>query len=517
MLRVAIVDDDGAIRAELKRMLATLNGKCVIALEAEDGDEADGSPLLPELDLILTDINMRRMDGIQLIQSVKKRWPEIEIVVLSNYDDFSLVRDAMKYGASDYLLKYQLTQEALDSLVEVCLQKKQAKQKGENVPDKQMQVLIASHLLRDFSNRRLALPELLHHLDMMELPIQHMNAALFLVYTQEAPDAFSKMAPGLREHLGYQSHCYYWEHHPGCLAVAVFRHQTSAQLAVSENYLFAAELFQQFLPEYRDAAVICRSETMLRLCDLPQDLESLLECGCNVFYLGAGVVLDRSYLRQFTQLDREFARKSHQSLLEAVKRHDIAGFQAAGSRILESLRQDKCHPEQAKEFLTGVFRDVCFWESAPQEDGFFNKAEKKLRDHLCTLDDVRLLFETFGALMARQADEGEHKTIRQALLLIEREYGREITLDQAAQACGYNKNYFCRLFKETYGCSFGEYLTRYRMEKAQQMLKEEFVPVNQVARQVGMEYHHFCRTFKRFYHSTPSSCKPKPYEQERKQ
>lgn len=515
MLKVAIVDDDGAIRAELKRMLGKLAGKCVIALEAEDGDEADESPLLPELDLILTDINMRRMDGIQLIQSVKKRWPEIEIVVLSNYDDFSLVRDAMKYGASDYLLKYQLTQEALNSLVDVCLQKKQAKQKGETVPDKQMQVLITSHLLRDFSNRRLALPELLHHLDMMGLSIQHRNAALFLVYTQEAPDAFSRLAPGLREHLGYQSHCYFWEHHPGCLAVAVFHHQTSAQLAVSENYLFAAELFQQFLPEYRDSAVVCRSETLLRLCDLPQEMESLLECGCNLFYLGTGMVLDRSYLRQFSQLDREFAKRSHQRLMAAVKQRDLAEFQAAGTQVLENLRQDKCHPEQAKEFLTGVFRDICFWASAPQEDAFFKKAEKKLRDQLCTLDDVRLLFASFEALMARQADEGEHKTIRQALLLIEREYGKEITLDQAAQACGYNKNYFCRLFKETYGCSFGEYLTRYRMEKAQQLLKEDFVPVNQVARQVGMEYRHFCRTFKRFFQSTPSSCKHK--RQERKQ
>ena len=109
--------------------------------------------------------------------------------------------------------------------------------------------------------------------------------------------------------------------------------------------------------------------------------------------------------------------------------------------------------------------------------------------------------------MKRQEEEGECASIRQALFLVEQKYHTDLTLEQAAAACGYQKNYFCRLFKETYGCSFVEYLTRYRMEKAWQMLTEDFIPVGQMARRVGMEYRQFCRTFQRYYHVTPSDCK----------
>ena len=507
MLQVAIVDDDDAIRSELNQMLAQLYQKCSVVLEAEDGDEVIGSPLLPHLDLILTDINMRRVDGIQLIRFVKEHYPYLEIMVLSNYDDFSLVRDAMKYGASDYLLKYQLTQDSLDTMLEVCQQKRH--QNGVHIQDQQMQTLITSHLLRDYVNRRLPFSELLQQLKLTDLPLEAMNASLFLIYTQETPDAFSRFAPGLQEYLRYQLSCYFWEYRPGCLTVVTFHRQTSAQLAASENYLFATELFQQFLPKYRDSVVICRSETLVTLRDLPKEMDALLECGCNVFYLGTGMLLDRSYLREFRPIDHDIVKKFHQDILNAVQRQEIDGFLAVGHQFLEYLRREKCYPEQAKEFLISIFRDLYFWEPTPQGDEFFQKAKRKLRDHLCTLDDAALLFDAFTQMMEQQKSSQEHKTIHQAIFLIEQDYGKELTLDQAAQVCGYNKNYFCKLFKETYGYSFGEYLTRYRMEKAQQLLKNKFLPVNQVAHQVGMEYHHFCRIFKRFYQSTPSRCKQK--------
>ena len=56
------------------------------------------------------------MDGIELIKRVKIQYPEVEIIVLSNYSDFQYVRQAMKAGAADYLLKVQID---FDSLLDV--------------------------------------------------------------------------------------------------------------------------------------------------------------------------------------------------------------------------------------------------------------------------------------------------------------------------------------------------------------------------------------------------------------
>ena len=507
MLRVAIVDDDDTIRAELRQMLDGLGEKCRVILEAEDGDEVAESPLLPELDLILTDINMRRMDGIQLIRLIRERQADPEMVVLSNYDDFSLVRDAMKYGASDYLLKYQLTQEALDGVIEACLQKKRGKSRRKDVTEKQVEKLIVENLLRDFVNRRFSMEELGLHLDALGLSLAHRNVALFLIYTEPGEDIFARLAPGLTEALDCRPDCYFWEHHPGCLAVAVFNRQYSAALALSESHLFATELLRQFLPEWRKRAAVCRSGALIELRNLPAEMDRLLLCGENIFYLGTGMVLDGSYFRTGGSLDEEFIRETCSSLLSAAKCRDGEKLEVWSERLLERIAQERCRPMEIRELLVDIFRSLCFTGCVSREEGFFYEARRCLRSHLCTLDDVHQLFFRFRELMKRQEEEGECASIRQALFLVEQKYHTDLTLEQAAAACGYQKNYFCRLFKETYGCSFVEYLTRYRMEKAWQMLTEDFIPVGQMARRVGMEYRQFCRTFQRYYHVTPSDCK----------
>ena len=71
-----------------------------------------GSPAVSYTHLIMMPV----MDGIELIKRVKIQYPEVEIIVLSNYSDFQYVRQAMKAGAADYLLKVQID---FDSLLDV--------------------------------------------------------------------------------------------------------------------------------------------------------------------------------------------------------------------------------------------------------------------------------------------------------------------------------------------------------------------------------------------------------------
>lgn len=515
MLQVAIVDDDDIIRAELRKMLEAFATKCEIVLEAEDGDLVEHHPLLPQLDLILTDINMRRMGGIELIRSVKKRWPKKEMIVLSNYDDFMLVRDAMKYGASDYLLKYQLNPETLHSLIELCIQKKERGKGTGEIQDEQMRSLVVGRLLKDFTEGRMSHKEVESYLHSLGVSVSHLNTALFLIYTKEEADVFSRCAPGLYEKLQLMPYCFYWERCPGCLAVVVFHRQSSTQLAISENYLFAMELLWQFLPDDKQYATICRSETVLCLERLPQEMEKLSEYGSHIFYLGTGMVLDQGCLKRFTPLDQSSMEQLRRQLLSRVKEHVPEAFENTALEMLERMRMDKYYPDEAREFLIGTFRRLCIGEYIPQEDLFFDRAEKKLRSHLCTMTDVRELFQNFRELLEQKEKESSHGAIHQAVSMVERRYQEELTLEMAARVCGYNKNYFCRIFKETYGCSFVEYLTRFRMEKAKQLLQGG-LPVNQAAGQVGMEYRQFCRTFKRFYGSTPSVCKGKYHGERRR-
>ena len=108
MHRVLIVDDDMIVRMYLRDIIRWESyGFTVIGL-ARDGEEALEIVHREQPDVILTDISMPRMNGIELIAHLRRENYDGVIDVLSCHDDFELVKSAMQRGADDYLLKNYL-------------------------------------------------------------------------------------------------------------------------------------------------------------------------------------------------------------------------------------------------------------------------------------------------------------------------------------------------------------------------------------------------------------------------
>ena len=112
-----IVDDEFIMRIGIKSMINWEDNGYQIVGEASDGQDAIGKIGALEPDIILTDLVMEPMDGLELIRYCAKYYPRISMVVLSNYDDFANVKAAMKLGAKDYLLKLTTQPEQLLSIL----------------------------------------------------------------------------------------------------------------------------------------------------------------------------------------------------------------------------------------------------------------------------------------------------------------------------------------------------------------------------------------------------------------
>lgn len=76
--------------------------------EASDGKEALALIHVSQPDIVISDIRMPHMDGLELQRRIKKSYPNIKMIMLSGYDDFDYVRQALKNGAVDYILKHKL-------------------------------------------------------------------------------------------------------------------------------------------------------------------------------------------------------------------------------------------------------------------------------------------------------------------------------------------------------------------------------------------------------------------------
>jgi DNA-binding NarL/FixJ family response regulator len=105
MIRVVIVDDHVVVRAGLTQLLATTDDIEVVG-EADDGSLALSkvAELMP--DVVLMDLSMPGLDGVEATRAVKKAYPEVHVVVLTSFGDQARIMAALEAGADGYLLKH---------------------------------------------------------------------------------------------------------------------------------------------------------------------------------------------------------------------------------------------------------------------------------------------------------------------------------------------------------------------------------------------------------------------------
>ena len=104
MIKVMIADDQELIRQSLQIVLEMKEGIEVTAT-AKDGREVIQEVRKDKPDVILMDVRMPEMDGVQCTQIIKEQYPDVKIIILTTFDDDEYVYNALKYGASGYLLK----------------------------------------------------------------------------------------------------------------------------------------------------------------------------------------------------------------------------------------------------------------------------------------------------------------------------------------------------------------------------------------------------------------------------
>lgn len=129
MYKILIVDDEVNHRRGLLKLLYTFYPDNIF-LEASDGAEALEILNLMECNIVITDIRMPEMDGLELLSRIKKKNQDIYVVILSGYGEFEYAKDALKKGASDFLMKPvdppEIT-ECIDKLIGIIEKKQQEK------------------------------------------------------------------------------------------------------------------------------------------------------------------------------------------------------------------------------------------------------------------------------------------------------------------------------------------------------------------------------------------------------
>ncbi|MCM1296882.1 MAG: response regulator [Muribaculaceae bacterium] len=105
MLKVLIVDDEPLVRRGIVLGVDWAAMGCVVVGEAANGEEGLAAVERYSPNLIITDVRMPRMDGIEMMNRLREKGCRAHVIVLTAYSDFSYARSALQFGADDYLLK----------------------------------------------------------------------------------------------------------------------------------------------------------------------------------------------------------------------------------------------------------------------------------------------------------------------------------------------------------------------------------------------------------------------------
>lgn len=124
MLKVMVVDDEENIRLGIVEGIDWGSYGLEVACQAENGREALELAQQHRPDIILLDINMPFVNGVEFSKQARHFLPHSRIIILSGYSDFEYAKESIKYGVSEYLLKPVSPGELMEAIVKVFSQGK---------------------------------------------------------------------------------------------------------------------------------------------------------------------------------------------------------------------------------------------------------------------------------------------------------------------------------------------------------------------------------------------------------
>jgi len=173
MYNAMIVEDDVMYRYALRASVEWEKEGFRLCGEAINGKHALSCLHECRPDLIITDINMPEMNGLDLIAALRQLNPDLYIVVLSSYDDFPFVRQALKSGAKDYFLKHETEPSEIARILREYRQSREKRETGQAAPSlpgletegyKQPEIQQIIAYIREHYREQITLQQLADHL-----------------------------------------------------------------------------------------------------------------------------------------------------------------------------------------------------------------------------------------------------------------------------------------------------------------------------------------------------------------
>ncbi len=513
---VVIADDEERIC----RLITALGEWDDLGMEvigtASNGPEALALLAQKSVDILITDIRMPGLNGIELIEQAKTLSPSTRFIIISGFAEFTYAQQALHFGVEDYLLKPINKEQLNEALLKIRgtllgeeARREELLQKEELLKTRSSQM--RSSLIRDLlldPSQKLTKEELSEKYDFGAGKDSYRVLCVKLCAPKEGED--SERSAG---------EAFLWEKVRYILSDQLKESTGDYELFLQNRYLYGLinyssrneEALKQSL---RSALVrfgalkgIFRSGTLFlslgnavdRTEELSRSVLSAKRALEERFLKGSGKLLeqknDRSPLFEKKLLDQysrtlTFALENFDTdlLKEAVDRlrdETIDTENVCGYEMLELVRQAGNLLIVRMDLPNGRQRLDRYYEDC---------------DNTSSAEELFELLKTFAVSSLNMVEESREddtlRAIREAKKYLMNHYSEQITLEEVSGQLGLSAPYFSTLFKKETGTGFAKYLMGLRIEAAKELLRESHQSVAQICKSVGYnDVKHFTRNF----------------------
>lgn len=523
--KVFLVEDEAAARVGIRENVDWKAAGFEYCGEASDGDMA--LPLIESTqpDLLITDIRMPFMDGLQLCKIVRQRMPWIKIVILSGHDEFNYAQSAVKLGVSEYLLKPITAVKLHEVLERVSVLLDQEREERERL--KQLQSKLQDSLA--LQKEKLLFQVVVGGVSSTEAIEQCQQLGLNIIAPYYLVILFKIISSSSSQHLTYDNYKQIYAtvedlvhpHHGTFITqksveelLLIVTGESLEEL--TEDGTFLAKLIQQELEDAFPCRIIMGIGTpQQRLAEIFQSFNYALTLVKNN-ERGAGIadLSDGDDLVEKLKLDQTAV--THYLKSGSEKEYD--DFYDAHLKTLVPYAVDSY---LVKHYL---FVDIILTAAEFVSDKEGDAAQiipetQNIEDRLADLKTIKQISETiknifFQAIAFRNSlvTHERTKNLHQVKTYIDAHFANpDLLLTEIAAQANLSPNYFSVVFSDEFGESYKDYITRLRMERAKELLLTTNLKCSEIAIQSGYnDPHYFSHVFRKNIGLPPQQFRQQP-------
>lgn len=503
MYKIFIIDDEPPVRQWLRFCIEHSEGRFEIAGDAPNARDGLAQLENTPADILLLDIMMPGLSGLEVLPVLKERFPRLSIIMLTNFSEFEYLQQAMRSGVEEYFLKSEITEDTLFQCLDKVIQKKEAllnhaSRQSPVTKEYNTVVQLAESILNqtitdkhDFQEKLLEYPALASFTsNLFVLAVKHGRSSLHQIsnYT-------------LTEISPYLSTMYAVKHTDHITLLVCEMEKIHSHLTLFSEITNMALWLKSSLSFYS----VGISNMYTRFLNFYEAVSEAMHAMYHGFYLQKGSI-QYIYNTSGFPVDKELLDRYRSGIIQLVKSRDYDELRCQMNQVFDYLESKK--PADIP-FLLDYFKDLFYlvcsiYMSETQNYQIlagsrdFGPFQDILKCNF--LSEVKKLTNALLDLLGQEYhDPCCSPVINEAMDYIQGHFTENITLKDVSAAVHMNADYLGKLFKKETGNSFNTYLTTLRMNYADYLIRNTSLKKYEISEKLGYtNFSYFSRIYNQY-------------------